>query len=191
MVVAKVEQGVSCRQVAREMGIRPNTVSDIMKKHRETKSVADLPRSGRPRKTTPRDDRLLLRMSLGDRRLTASNLQHILAEEHNINLAVRTVRKRLQKAGLRGCVAVKKPLLTAAHRKARVTFAAEHKDWTVERWKSVLFSDESSFQVFCGAKRAFVRRKPKEKYNPACIIPIVKHGGGSIMVWGCMSWRAG
>lgn len=36
-----------------------------------------------------------------------------------------------------------------------------------------------------GAK--FVRRRPGEAFHPDCIVPTVKHGGGSIMVWGCMS----
>ena len=30
---------------------------------------------------------------------------------------------------------------------------------TVEQWNNVLWSDESSFQLFCGAKRAFVKRQ--------------------------------
>ncbi|MDF4419950.1 transposase, partial [Vibrio parahaemolyticus] len=32
-----------------------------------------------------------------------------------------------------------------------------------------------------------VRRRPDEALSPACTVPTVKHGGGSIMVWGCMS----
>ncbi len=30
-------------------------------------------------------------------------------------------------------------------------------------------------------------RQPGEEYKDKCVLPTVKHGGGSVMVWGCMS----
>ncbi len=30
-------------------------------------------------------------------------------------------------------------------------------------------------------------RQPGEEYKDKCVLPRVKHGGGSVMVWGCMS----
>ncbi len=30
-------------------------------------------------------------------------------------------------------------------------------------------------------------RQPDEEYKDKCVLPTVKHGGGSVMVWGCMS----
>lgn len=32
-----------------------------------------------------------------------------------------------------------------------------------------------------------VRRRPGEEYRADCVLPTVKHGGGSIMIWGCMT----
>src|SRR6201996_6107853 len=90
-------------------------VGAIMKKHKSNISLAHLPRVGRAGKTTSREDRLLVRMSLGYRRLMARYLKQRL-EQHGIQVATRTVRERLQKAGSRGCVAAWNSLLTAAHK---------------------------------------------------------------------------
>ncbi|XP_065652985.1 uncharacterized protein LOC136080294 [Hydra vulgaris] len=123
-----------------------------------------------------------------DRRLTAPDIAARLYRLYRIRLAVRTVRARLQKAGLNTCVAAKKPLLTCDHRRRRRAFALIHRGWTIDQWKQVLWSDESSFQVFSGGKRVLVRRRVCERYHSSCINATVKHGGGSIMVWGCISW---
>ncbi|KAF7245761.1 Nuclease EXOG, mitochondrial [Varanus komodoensis] len=32
-----------------------------------------------------------------------------------------------------------------------------------------------------------VWRQPGEEYKDKCVLPTVKHGGGSVMIWGCMS----
>jgi len=32
-----------------------------------------------------------------------------------------------------------------------------------------------------------VWQQPGEEYKDKCVLPTVKHGGGSVMVWGCMS----
>lgn len=34
---------------------------------------------------------------------------------------------------------------------------------------------------------SYVRRRAGEAFLPECISPTVKHGGGSIMIWGCMT----
>ena len=36
-----------------------------------------------------------------------------------------------------------------------------------------------------GFKHVWLR--PGEKYKDKCVMPTVKHGGGNVMVWGCMS----
>ncbi|GFU20137.1 transposable element Tcb1 transposase [Trichonephila clavipes] len=40
-----------------------------------------------------------------------------------------------------------------------------------------------------GWKRKLTDRTPKEAFAPECVVPTVKHGGGSLMVWGAIYWR--
>ncbi len=54
-------------------------------------------------------------------------------------------------------------------------------------WNHVLWSDETKINLFGsdGVKRVWWQ--PDEKYKDKCVLPTVKHGGGSVMVWDCMS----
>ena len=80
-----------------------------------------------------------------------------------------------------------KPLINERQRLARRHWAQAHKNWTVRNWKKMLWSDESSFQLYLPPANVRVRRRPGEALSQACTVSTVKHGGGSIMVWGCMS----
>ena len=42
----------------------------------------------------------------------------------------------------------KKPQLTFQMKKKRLEFSKKHINWSIEDWKKVLFSDESTFQQF-------------------------------------------
>jgi hypothetical protein len=52
----------------------------------------------------------------------------------------------------------------------------------------MIWSDESSFTLFSTSGRVYVWRTPKKAYNPECLVPTVKHGGGSMIVWMEISW---
>ena len=43
------------------------------------------------------------------------------------------------------------------------------------------------FQVFGTLGMTFVRRCIGKEYHPDCVVSTVKHGGGSIMIWGFMA----
>ena len=74
------------------------------------------------------------------------------------------MKDRLKKANLNGRVARKKPLLTAANRKARFQWAKDHRHLTVEDWKNVIFSDESPFTLFQTSGKQYVRRRPGKSF---------------------------
>ena len=185
-VVTLCDEGYSQRNIAKKLKISLCAVQSILKKKRETGTVADRPRSGRPRATTNRVDRSLVRLSLSDRRASSKILKSQLQDVTGSSLSTRSIRRRLLKAGLKGCVAAKKPMLTARHKKLRLKWAKERRQWEQSEWSKILWSDESIFELIPG-RRAIVRRRVGERFHPDCIVSTVKHGGGKIHVWGCMA----
>ena len=91
-----------------------------------------------------------------------------------------TISRRLKEQGLKGRLAAKKPLLRPANIQKRLRFAREHKHWTVDDWKKVLWTDESKFELF--GQHRHVYEKLENILMPDA--HRVKHGGDSIMVWG-------
>ena len=104
-------------------------------------------------------------------------------------LSKRSVQNRLIEFGLNGRVAAAKPLLNKRHKLARKAWATKYREWTVEQWRKVLFSDESPFTLFQSEGKTYVRRRVGEELKEECISPTVKHGGGKIQVWGCFSYE--
>ncbi len=68
----------------------------------------------------------------------------------------------------------------------RVLWAKAHLKWTVSKWKSVLWSDESKFDILVGNHGRRVLRAKEEGDFPTCHQCSVQKPA-SLMVWGCIS----
>jgi hypothetical protein len=55
----------------------------------------------------------------------------------------------------------------------------------------ILWSDESKIELFGLNGKHHVWRKPGTSHHLTNTIPVVKHSGGSIMLWGCFLLAAG
>ena len=53
---------------------------------------------------------------------------------------------------------------------------------------SVLWFDDSKFEIFGSNRRVFVRCSVGEWMITACVVSTVKHEGGGVMVWGVLCW---
>ena len=67
---------------------------------------------------------------------------------------------------------------------ARLNFAKWHLKYSQTMRNNVLWSDETKMNLFGLNVKRHIWRKPGT-------IPTVKHGGGSIMLWGCFSEALG
>lgn len=104
-------------------------------------------------------------------------------------VGVETVKRRLRAAGLYGRRPARKPLISEKNRKARLGFARKYERFTVADWSKVVFSDESKFVLFGNPGSQYVRRPKGSRFDKKYQQPTVKHGGGSVMVWGAFSAR--
>ncbi|KAJ3658704.1 hypothetical protein Zmor_010429 [Zophobas morio] len=150
-----LEDGRSQRYVARVLEVNHSTIIRLAQRSHETGSVARRPGQGRRRVTSPWDDRFL--------HLTALRTRH-----RDVDISVQTVTNRLREDNLLARFPAKGPLLTRAHRVARLEFARKHVNWGIEDWENVMFSDESRFSLCSNDRR-------------------IPFGRGSIMVWAGIS----
>ena len=80
-------------------------------------------------------------------------------------------------------------MLTPIRRRNRYDWCRQHLRWTQRQWQSVMFTDESRFCIDMNDGRAKVWRRQGERYTDCCVREYSRWGGGSVMVWGGISWR--
>ena len=98
-----------------------------------------------------------------------------------------TIRRVIRSAGYHGRVARKKFFASEKNKKLTLAFAKSNINKNSDYWKKVTFTDESKFNIFCSYGRFLMWRKPREEFRKENLVLTVKHAGGGVMLWGCMS----
>jgi hypothetical protein len=73
------------------------------------------------------------------------------------------------------------------HRRSRLARCLARRGWNLGIWRKIHWSDESRFLLHVTDGRMRVWRHKNTAYAPRNIQPTVPCGGGSVMVWGCIS----
>ncbi|GBL80570.1 Transposable element Tcb2 transposase [Araneus ventricosus] len=182
-IVGRLEAGQSQVQICREFNLTPSVVCNLWKQFQDTGSIERKPRQGRPRATTSTDDRYSSIIARCNRGATASQLSRDLYAATGTSVSRVTVSKRLHETGLfarRPAVCVP---LTSTNRRVRLAWCREHRDWSMDQWATVLFTDESRFSLNTDSSRTFIWRELGTRYLPSNVRKIDHYGVGGLMVW--------
>ena len=178
-VFALARKGIKQGATAARVGLTRATVNSILKRHAATGFLVPGKSSGAPRKTTPRQDRAMLRMVWQDRFLSARALTARMRNLYGMRAGRTTVNNRLLSRVYWAYRPTTKPLLTTNHRRLHLEWAQRWRNLTVANWQHVIFGDESRFQLYPVDGRLRVRRLPGERFRPGCQAHRVQAGGGS------------
>ena len=121
------------------------------------------------------------------RRKNLAEITNIVSAEINKPISARTIRRVLHKENVHSCIPRKKPFISAINKAKRLAWAMERRHWTVEDWKKVVWTDESTFSQFQKSGWGRVWRKSEEEFHENCIASTVKHSPQR-MFWACFSF---
>ena len=173
-IVILHKEGVSERQIPPRLSVSKTGVHQAITKHVSEGIFCDRKRSGRSRKTSIRDDNLIRWMVVRSPTSSTKKLQAALLRKGTRVTQMTISRCLSREFNLKSYKPAGKPRLTPVMKAKRLAFAKKHRDWTIQQWSKVLFSNESTFQQFVVRKR-HVRRPPGKRYDDKYTVSTMKH----------------
>ncbi|GFV73975.1 uncharacterized protein TNCV_4559231 [Trichonephila clavipes] len=156
--------GLSQADAARRLNVSRSVVQRLWDQYQSEDSVSRRPVLGRPRATTPAEDRFQLFRHEGEEPLLCrSSLQITFKHQEEESPLLRceivfTMQVCMQEDQL--CA-----FLNGRQRRNRLCWAREHVSWTQQQWASVLFTDESRFTMESDSGRLLIWREQRTRYH--------------------------
>ena len=178
--------GHSTHHIGSITGVHASTIFRLCsKEHSELHKSSD----GRSTKLSPTNIHHAVYLITTRKAENAVQITKSLKTITNQSLSPTTVWRHLKKAGMKAVVKRKHPFLSTKHCKACLNYAHAYKDWTVEDWKRVVWSDETKINCLGSDGCKWVWKRPGEGLSDRLVEGTVKFEGGSVMIWGCMTWE--
>jgi transposase len=91
----------------------------------------------KPRKTSKRDDKKILKVELENRKKSRSDICDLLEKDYNICISTVTLTRRLTERGFHYRRNTKKFLLTVVMAQKRLKWGKQHRRWKEDDWNKV------------------------------------------------------
>ncbi|KAK3567031.1 hypothetical protein QTP86_008975 [Hemibagrus guttatus] len=167
-IVEQYQKGVSQRKIAKSLKLSLSTVHNIIQRFRESGTISVCKGQGRKTILDARDLRALRRHCITYRNATVMEITTWAQEYFQKTLSVNTIHRAIHRCRLKLYRSKKKPYLNMIQKCRHFLWAKAHLKWTVAKWKTVLWSDESKFEVLLGKLGRHVIRTKEDKDNPSC-----------------------
>lgn len=183
-IISLLQTGKSNRQVASETQLSHTIINRIARKH-----VTDREKNkgGRPELLNKTEKRYCVQQINRGGQENAVQVAKVLENDIQKRVSPQTVRRALKLSGLDSIEKQKKPMLRKANVVSRLNWAKAHRNWTINDWRRVVWSDETKINRFNSDGRTWAWIRDNEEIQPRHVKQTVKHGGGSIMIWSCIS----
>lgn len=179
--------GKSTREIAKLRGIGKSSVSLIRQSMCQS---ARLPKTGRPKKLSTRTQIRVTRLALSKGNSNAVEIKNYIKSSTGDIVSADTIRRCLKEHGMHSMIKKKKPQLSPNNIAKRLEFARRHLHWTSQDWMNTIFSDETKINRAGSNERCWVWKKNNDKsIESNDVIGNLKHGGGHIMMWGCITYQ--
>ena len=167
----------NAKEISRKTGIPLRSCERYVALLKKRGKIPAIHRSGRPRKLSPEKRRQVGKIIKHDHFTTAGELKAKLEEKYpGLDVSERTVRRELSNLGYASILPRKVPLLTQKAKDNRLSWARDHIHYN---WRKVVFSDETTIQMFRNTLHAWSRKKQP-------VQPMVKHPF-KVHIWGAIN----
>jgi transposase len=180
--IGSVQSGLSVSEAARMHDIPQRTASSLFHKYEETGSTHARPRSGAPKKVTPRMTRAIVNESKKYRRKPLAEIGNSMTSVTSAS----AVRRALAEAGRHRRKARKVIYLTKAYKTVQKWWAMKYKHYCAENWEHIIWSDECYVYMGDDQGTVWITRSADEVYDDDCVIPTFKQSLLRVMVWACI-----
>lgn len=140
--------GDSMSEFSKKLKVSKGAVYNTIKRYENCVSVQSASRSGRPKTLNEDDQEILKEIINQNNRHSLDQIRETFFASTGKEVSTRTIRRNLHELGIHSRIAAVKPLLSQKQRMDHLQWCKRKRNWSVTKWKTVIWSDESHFTIF-------------------------------------------